>query len=82
MMLLQEVYEYLEKEIWEVLHCNHMTPAYAEALHHMISTLKDIKKMEYYEKSHDWMDEAKENMVYEATMTASTSSGERPGRKE
>lgn len=64
MMLLSEVYERLEKEVWEVVHCEHLTPAYAQALHYMVATMKDIKKMEYFEKAGDWMEgETKEKMA-------------------
>lgn len=64
MALLHEVYERLEKEVWEIVHCNCLTPAYAQALHCMVATMKDIKKMEYFEKAGNWMDEeTKEKMM-------------------
>lgn len=63
-MMLNEVYEKLEREVWEVIHCGSLTPAYAQALHYMVATMKDIKKMEYFEKAGNWMeDETKEKMV-------------------
>lgn len=71
MMLLSEVYERLEKEVWEVIHCDNLTPAYAQALHCMVQTMKDIKKMEYFDKVGNWMEDKEAMVVPTNTKTVS-----------
>ena len=46
MELLNELYERVEKELWELTHGDCWYPWCAEAAYHLTQTLKNIKEIE------------------------------------
>ena len=55
MRLKEKLTERIENDLWEMLECKNWTPCHVETVHYLAEIMRDIKKMEHYEKEEEMM---------------------------